>query len=120
MTERIPIDDFKKIEITVGEVLSAEPVAGSEKLLRLQVTFGSKPTSEGSQEPDIRQVVSGIAKHFPDPSSLVGKKCAFVTNLEPRSIMGLQSQAMIMATGGDGDEPLFLFESSAEPGSRAR
>ncbi len=128
MPESISIDDFKKVEISVGEILSAEPVEGSEKLLRLQVSFGLKPSidasadhpEDGLGEQDIRQVVSGIAKHFPDPSSLVGKRCAFVINLAPRAIMGFESQAMIMATGGDKDEPLFLFESSAEPGSRAR
>lgn len=106
----ISIDEFKKVEIRVGEIFSAEPVPGSEKLLRLKVSFGNEE----------RQVVSGIAKYFPDIALLVGKKCAFATNLAPRSIMGLESQAMILATGGDGDEPLFLFESGAKPGSRAR
>ena len=110
MSEPISIDEFKKVEICVGEILSAAPVAGSEKLLQLMVNFGAEN----------RQVISGIAKHFPDSTELIGKKCAFATNLEPRSIMGLQSHAMILATGGEGDEPLFLFESSAPPGSRAR
>ena len=117
MDETISIDDFKKVEIRVGEILSAEPVEGSEKLLRLKVNFGTED----------RQVVSGIAKHFPDVTQLVGKKCAFATNLATRSIMGLESQAMLLATGGDpsqvesgGYEPLYLFESSAPAGSRAR
>lgn len=70
-----------------GKVLSAEPVEGSEKLLKLSVDFG---------EPEKRQVVSGIAKYI-SPEELVGTTCAFVTNLEPRAIMGLESQAMIMA-----------------------
>lgn len=117
MPEKISIDDFKKVEIRVGEIRSVEPVKDSEKLLRLMVSFG--------EESD-RQVISGIAKYFPDPSVLIGKRCAFATNLEPRSLMGLESQAMILATGGDsaadgtGIEPLYLFESSAPPGSRAR
>ncbi len=116
MSEYISIDDFKKTEIRVGEIKSAEPVEGSEKLLRLVVDFGSEE----------RQVVSGIVKYFPDLTQLVGKRCAFVTNLEPRKLMGLESQAMILATGGDstsdgaGVEPLYLFESSAPLGSRAR
>ena len=132
MDEYISIDDFKKVEIRVGEILSAEPVEGSEKLLKLRVNFGTKPTQDGSaSEEEIRQVVSGIAKHFPDTSLLVGKKCAFATNLQPRNIMGLESQAMILASGGDpvkdseshgaGEfEPLYLFESAAPAGSRAR
>ena len=110
MEGTISIDDFKKVEIRVGEILSAEPVEGSEKLLRLKVNFG----------PDERQVVSGIAKYFPDLTLLIGKKCAFVTNLEPRKIMGLESQAMILAAGGEGDQPVYLFESTAPAGSRAR
>ena len=123
MTDTISIDDFKKIEIRVGEILSAEPVEGSQKLLKLKVNFGSEE----------RQVVSGIAKFFPDLTQLVGKKCAFATNLQPRNIMGLESQAMILATGGDpvqsqGDHgagsadefgPLYLFECGAPAGSQA-
>ena len=126
MSDYISIDDFKKAEIRVGEITSAEPVAGSEKLLRLVVDFGpfAAEAMEGKHEE--RQVVSGIAKYFPDLSQLVGKRCAFATNLEPRKLMGLESQAMILATGGDptpdgtGVEPLYLFESSAPLGSRAR
>jgi len=106
----ISIDDFKKVEIRVGEIVLAEPVVGSEKLLRLEVNFGTEK----------RQVVSGIAKHFPDTAALVGKRCAFVTNLAPRALMGLESQAMILATGGDEGEPLYLFESTAPLGSAAR
>ena len=88
------IDDFSKIEMRIGEILSAEKIEKSDKLLKLKVNFG---------ETEPRQVLSGIAKHFVDPAVLVGKKCAFVTNLEPRPMMGLVSQAMIMAVS-DGDE----------------
>lgn len=84
----ISIDDFAKVEITIGKILSAVPVEGSEKLLKLSVDFG---------EAQPRQVVSGIAKYFPDLGTLIGTKHPFVTNLEPRSIMGLESQAMILA-----------------------
>ncbi|OHA97831.1 MAG: hypothetical protein A3E02_02345 [Candidatus Zambryskibacteria bacterium RIFCSPHIGHO2_12_FULL_38_34] len=87
----ITIDDFKKVEIRAGKIVSAEPIEGSEKLLKLSVDFG---------EEDIRQVISGIAK-FVSVKELVGVICTFVTNLEPRKIMGLESQAMIMAFSGD-------------------
>ena len=106
--------------------MSAEPIEGSEKLLKLKVSFGLKPfvATEGSAErpegdvgeQEIRQVLSGIAAYFPDPSVLVGKRVPFVTNLAPRMMMGLESQAMILATGG-GDIPLSLFETDALPGS---
>ena len=86
----ITIDDFKKVEIRAGKIISAEPVEGSEKLLKLMVDFG---------EENKRQVLSGIAK-FVTIEELVGTTCAFVTNLEPRQMMGLDSQAMIMAFSG--------------------
>jgi methionine--tRNA ligase beta chain len=105
--EHISIDDFKKVEIRVGEILSAERIEGSDKLLKLAVNFG---------EAEPRQVLSGIAPYIPDPSVLVHKRYPFVTNLAPRKMMGLESQAMIMATGG-GEEPLYLFETNAAPGS---
>src|SRR6185369_2681947 len=100
--------DFKKVEITVGEILSAEPIEGSEKLLKLKVGFG---------ELGERQVLSGIAKFFPNPSELVGKRVPFATNLAPRMMMGLESQAMILATGGEEGNPFSLFETNAAPGS---
>ena len=85
----ITFNDFQKIEIKIGTILSAEKVEGSEKLLKLSVDFGEEKP---------RQVISGIAKTFKQPEKLVGKQFLFVTNLEPRSIMGLESQAMILAT----------------------
>lgn len=108
--EPISIDDLHKVEIRVGEIKSAEPIEGSEKLLKLHVNFGSEE----------RQVLSGIAKYFPAGEGLVGKRCAFVTNLAPRMMMGLESQAMILATGGDGETPFALFETTGEPGAKAR
>ncbi len=110
MPEHISVDDFKKVEIKIGEIKSAEKIEGSEKLLKLMVNFGTEE----------RQVLSGIAAHFPDPSTLVGKCCPFVTNLAPRMMMGLESQAMILATGGDGETPFALFETTGAPGARVR
>lgn len=109
--EQISIDDFKKVEITVGEILSVERIEGSDKLLKLSVHFG-----EGAP----RQVLSGIAPYFEDPQTLVGKRYPFVTNLAPRTMMGLESQAMILATGGDATTPFNLFETEAPAGARAK
>jgi len=107
----ISIDDFKKVEIRIGLILTAEAIPNSEKLLKLSVDFG---------EESPREVISGIAKFFPDSSILVGKKCAFVTNLEPRPIMGHVSQAMILATTGDDFLSLFEVPSSVPQGSLVR
>lgn len=104
--EPISIDDFKKVEIRIGEIMSAEPIEGSDKLLKLKVNFGDQE----------RQVLSGIAK-FAAPADLVGKRYPFVTNLAPRMMMGLESQAMILAVG---DEKLYLFETQAPPGLRVK
>jgi len=110
MPEPISIDDFKKVEIRIGEIRNAGKIEGSDKLLRLMVNFGTEE----------RQVLSGIATYFPNPEELVGKKCPFVTNLAPRMMMGLESQAMILATGGDGETPFALFETTGAPGALVR
>lgn len=109
MDEYITVDDFKKVEIKIGEIRSAEPIEGSDKLLKLRVNFGAEE----------RQVLSGIKAYFPDPQALVGKKCPFVTNLAPRMMMGLESQAMILAAGG-GETPFALFETAGAPGDKVR
>ncbi len=108
----INIDDFKKVEIKVGKILNAEKIEGSEKLLKLSVDLG---------EPEPRQILSGIQKHFPNEADLVGIKCMFVTNLEPRSMMGLESNGMLFALGGQGDVPFSLIkpQNDVPPGTPA-
>lgn len=84
----ISYDDFQKIEMKVGKILTSEKVPETNKLLRLTVDFGEEKP---------RQIISGIAKYFLDPMQLVGKNCLFVTNLESRIIHGIESQGMILA-----------------------
>jgi methionine--tRNA ligase beta chain len=108
--DKISFDDFKKVEITIGEIKSAEKVENADRLLRLEVDFGTGTNGENEQ----RQIVSGIAEYYSDPNELVGKKIPFVTNLEPRKIRGLESNGMIMAAI-DRDKNLFsLPEVSSE------
>lgn len=111
----ISIDDFKKLEIRIGHILQVEKVPDADKLLRLVVDFG---------EPEPRQIVSGISTFYPDSQVLVGKKCAFAYNLEPRTIRGLESQGMILAVNGENNgAPFFsLLETSADvlPGSAVK
>lgn len=106
----ITMDDFKKVEIRAGKIISAEPVEGSEKLLKLSVDFGESAP---------RQVLSGIAKYI-SPEELTGTTCAFVTNLEPRNIMGMESQAMIMAFPGENFFSLLKIPNEVPPGSLVR
>lgn len=84
----ITFEEFKKMELRVGKILSAEKVPDTDKLLKLSVDMG---------EALPRQIISGISLYFPEPSVLVGKKCMFVANLEPRVIRGLESNGMILA-----------------------
>lgn len=105
----ISIDDVSKVEIRIGKILSAEKVEGSEKLLKLSVDFG---------EENPRQVVSGIAKQYTDPSVLVGASYPFVTNLEPRVIKGLESQAMIIAASHEEKIALMTPTLEVPPGTQ--
>lgn len=94
----ITFEDFKKIEIKIGKVLSVEKVENADKLLKLIVDFG----------PDIgeRQIVSGIAEHY-SSKDLKGKKLPFIVNLEPRTFKGVESQGMLMAVSSD--KPVLLL-----------
>lgn len=109
---RIKYEDWKKIEIKIGQILSVEKIEKSDKLLKLSVDF--------AEIAGPRQIISGIAKYFSSIEELVGKKCAFVTNLEPKPLMGLESDGMILAVGGgpakeEGkEEPFSLFEVKDE------
>jgi methionyl-tRNA synthetase len=107
----ITIDDWAKVEIKIGEILSVEKIPESEKLLKLSVNFGEEAP---------RQVLSGIAKYFENIDDLKGKKCAFVTNLEPRMMMGLESQGMILAVSGDGFFSLLETNGAVTPGSQIK
>lgn len=107
----ISIEDFKKLEIKIGQILSAEKIENTDKLLRLSVDFGEK---------NPRQIVSGIAEHFKSPEDLLGKKCAFATNLEPRVIKNLESQGMILAVSGEGFFSLLETSGDVYPGSQVK
>jgi methionyl-tRNA synthetase len=115
----ISLEDFKKIDIAVGQILSAEKIPETDKLLKLSVDLG---------EPTPRIIVSGIALYFPDCSELVGKKCMFVANLESRTIRGIESNGMLLAvstedataTAGQGKFSLLEPEDEIPPGARAK
>ena len=82
----ITFDDFKKLDIRIGEVEAAEQVPKSKNLLKLVVDFGFEK----------RQCVAGILNYY-EPEELVGKKFAFVINMQRRKLMGIESQCMILA-----------------------
>lgn len=113
----ISYDDFAKLEITIGTILSVEAVAGADKLLRLMVDTGE--TDEAGQ-PRPRQIISGIRTFFDDPQVLVGKQCPFLTNLEPRTIRGFESQGMILAAAADETFALLHPSAALPAGTRVR
>jgi len=103
----ITFDDFSKMDIRIGTILSAERVEKSKKLLKLQVDTGI----------DKRTVMSGIAEHF-SPEQIIGKQVTILVNLAPRKIMGVESQGMIlMAEDKDGKLRLLQPNESVSPGS---
>lgn len=124
----ITLEDFKKIEIKIGKILSAEKVPETDKLLKLSVDFGLKPSPDGLpdhpegdlEEKDIRQIISGISAYFPELDKLIGKKCAFVANLEPRTIKGLESNGMILAVSGEDFFSLLEVSENVLPGASIR
>lgn len=99
------IDEFAKLEFRIGTVISAEAVPDTDKLIRLSVDLGE-------EEP--RQIISGIKEYIESPEELVGKQFPFVTNLEPRTIKGLESNGMILAIG-KGETFAFLHPSKQIP-----
>lgn len=105
--EMVALEDLKKLDIRIGKIVSAEAIEGSEKLLKLQVDFGEFQ----------RQILSGIAKFYA-PDELVGKNCPFIVNLQPRSIMGLESQGMLMAVVVDGKAVLLHPDKEVLAGSK--
>lgn len=113
----ISYEEFKKVEIRAGKILSAEKIPETDKLLKLMVDFTEKDEA-GNDKP--RQIVSGISGYFPDPQELVGKTCMFVTNLEPRTIRDHESNGMLFAVSTpEGSFSLLEPNSSIPPGTRA-
>ena len=109
---RISYDDFAKVEMKVGKILSVESIPKSDKLLKLSVDF-----AEGSP----RTILSGIAKYFPESQILVGRRCMFVTNLLPRQMMGMESNGMILAVSTeDGRFSLLEPQGDIPEGTKAR
>ena len=106
---RIDISEFAKVELRVARVLAAEKIAGSRKLLKLQVDLG------GEQ----RQLVAGIAESYA-PEALVGKTVAVVANLKPAKLMGVESNGMVLAASPGDGAVLLTLDGEAAPGTRIK
>ena len=104
----ITIDDFKKIDLRVAKIINVQRIEGSEKLLKLQLDMGTEQ----------RQIVAGIGLAY-DPDILIGKEIIIVANLEPRLLMGIESQGMLLAAG-DNRPVLLQPDKEVAPGSLIR
>jgi methionine--tRNA ligase beta chain len=104
----IPFEEFQKLDLRIGRIMEASQIPGSRNLIRMIVNFGTEK----------RQAVAGLLQWY-KPEELVGKKCAFVLNLQRRKMMGVESQCMIFAAEDDKGNVVFLQpEKDITEGSR--
>ncbi len=103
----ITFDDFRKLEIKIGTVISAEKVEGADRLLKLEVDFGDEK----------RQLVAGIAPEY-EPGSLAGKQVPVLVNLEPKKIRGVESHGMMLVAVDDGRPALLHPDRDVKPGTQ--
>ncbi len=109
VAETVSIKDFQRIELRVAEVLRAQRVDGTDKLLQLQVDLGN----------EVRTIVAGIAQQYA-PEDLVGRKIVVIANLEPAKIRGIESRGMLLAAGDDVPLALLTIDRDAPPGTIIR
>jgi methionyl-tRNA synthetase len=107
--EPIGIEDFTKIDLRAGRIVSAERVEKSEKLVKLKVDIGA----------ETRQVVAGTGKSY-TPEELIGKSVVIVANLKPAKLMGVESQGMLLAASGGDELAVVTFDRETKPGSRVK
>ena len=98
-----------KVELRAARITAAEKIAGSKKLVKLQVDLGS----------ETRQVVAGIAESYA-PEALVGKSIVLVANLKPAKLMGVESNGMVLAGSEDGKAVLCTFDAAVAPGTKVK
>ncbi len=104
----VSYDDFKKLDIRIGKIVSAEEPEGSEKILKLIVDVGGEE----------RQVLAGIKNSY-KTEELIGREVVLIVNLEKKKIMGMESEAMVLAAKDREGKPVLLIpEQEVLPGSQ--
>lgn len=104
--EIINFDYFRKVDLRVASIIEAEAIDVSDKLIRLKIDLGDEE----------RQIIAGLRLHY-RPEELVGRQIVVVVNLEPRQMMGYESQGMLLAAG-NGEPVLLQPEKEVNPGAR--
>jgi len=105
----ITFDEFKKMDLRVGEILKAEKVPGTDKLLKIELNLGT----------EIRQMVAGVADTYA-PEEIVGKKLIVIANLKPAVIRGIESQAMLLAAEIGGQAIIPFFDRDVPAGAKVK
>ena len=103
----ITIDDFRKVELKIATVKSAEPHPNADRLMVLKVDLGGEE----------RQICAGIRNHYA-PEELIGKQIVVVANLETAKLRGMESQGMLLAASDDGRVIVLTPEKSVQPGAK--
>ena len=98
--------DFQKLDIRIGKIIAAEKVAGTDKLIKLEVDFITEH----------RQILAAVAEFF-TPEYLVGKEIPVLLNIEPRKFKGIESHGMMLAADVEGKPILLHPEKEIPPGS---
>lgn len=107
--EKITFEDFKKLDIRIGRIKSAEPIENADKLLKLTLDMGDEE----------RIVVAGVAEWY-KTDELVGLQIPVLVNLEPRTLRGVESQGMMLAASAEGKAVLLRPDKEVPPGSIIR
>ncbi len=105
----ITYEDFAKLDLRIAKVLEVERVEGSEKLLKIQVEVGDEK----------RQIIAGIGKAY-DPEALIGKSIVIIANLEPRMLMGIESNGMLLAAGDVDNLSILTIEKDIPSGTKIK
>jgi methionyl-tRNA synthetase len=103
----ISVSDVEKLDVRVGTIVSVQEVPKSSKLLKLTVKVGE----------EVRTIVAGIAEHYA-PESLVGRKIVVVANLQPATLMGIESNGMVLAASQEGALSLLSLDKDLPPGAK--
>ena len=105
----ISFKEFQKLKLKVASIVQADRVEGADRLLKLKVSLGSEE----------RQLVAGVAEHY-DPDALVGRQIVVLTNLEPATIRGVESQGMLLAASSSDGLALLQPDHGLPDGSEVR
>ena len=109
MSEMITINDFNRLDIRIGKIITAEQIPKSKKLIKITVDLGN----------ETRTLVAGIAETY-TPESLTGKLVPILTNLQPVTLMGVQSNGMILAADMESKAIVLTVDREVTPGTKVR